>query len=145
MAYCGIQDVDLANVYEMMKSRGEYVVWSYFTSCTSQQNLEKQVESLPSDKALTLFELELTTGRARFINQYTILDQGDEIVLPINSTFIIDNIIKLQKDITLVILKEIESVEPIFNFDINRDHYSYGMSIATPLSTGMTTWHTPIC
>ena len=64
----------------------------------------------------TFFTIELSSGRAREIDQYSLQPQEKEVVLPTNTRLVVVSIFDAGGGLTQVHLREVEPLEPLLVF-----------------------------
>ncbi len=63
------------------------VTWFQFSSGTCDLSVEQSEQLCGSAGVRTLFTIELTTGRARLVTQYSLVPSEAEVLLPPNTRF----------------------------------------------------------
>jgi hypothetical protein len=115
--------VDGGNVYRGIKGdfvkeypTGREVIWSYFISCTCDMNIGEAF-CVNIGGSGTLFSIELTSGRARDISEFSMVPREREILLPPNSRFKVMSNVVAENGLTIINLKELPPLEPILDFN----------------------------
>ena len=90
--------------------KNRVVTWFGFTSCTSN------IEVLQNFSPSVIFQIEITTKRARNISAYSVYGQEDEVLLPCNSRFEVTGILSVQGGIYIIKLKELLPLDPILRY-----------------------------
>lgn len=101
------------------------VTWFQFSSCTCDMSVE-QSEQFCGSSVRTLFNIELTTGRARLITQYSLVPSEAEVLLPPNSRFKVKGVLIAGGGLIQIQLEELPCFDPILDFD---DATSVGIDI----------------
>jgi hypothetical protein len=114
--------VDGGNVYRGIKGNfvkeypeGREVIWSYFISCTCDMKVSEFFCGITG--ARSLFSIELTSGRARDISEFSMVPREREILLPPNSRFKVMSNVDAGNGLTIINLKELPPLEPILDFN----------------------------
>ena len=112
------------NVYRGVKAdlRAQYpkdreVTWFQFSSCTCNIEVEQSEQFCGSTGTRTLFSIELTTGRARIITEFSLVPSEAEVLLPPNSRFKVVSHFDAGNGLTIIQLKELPPKDPIIDFD----------------------------
>ena len=112
------------NVYRGVKAdlRAQYpkdreVTWFQFSSCTCDIQVEQSEQFCGSSGTRTLFSIELTTGRARIITNFSLVPSEAEVLLPPNSRFKVVSHFDAGNGLTIIQLKELPPKDPIIDFD----------------------------
>jgi hypothetical protein len=92
------------------------LTWCQFSSCTCDLSVEQSEQFCGSKGVRTLFVIELTTGRARLISQYSLVPSEAEVLLPPNSRFKVQGVVHLGEDLTQIQLVELPCLDPILDF-----------------------------
>ena len=88
--------------------------WVQFSSTAS--SVEVQNEFLGKEGQRTLFSIELTTGRAREISQYSFYPQEREVLLPANTMLFVVAVMDMGHELSNVQLREVTPLDPIHVF-----------------------------
>ncbi len=102
------------------------VTWFQFSSCTCDLSVEQSEQFCGSSGVRTLFNIELTTGRARLITQYSLVPSEAEVLLPPNSRFKVKGVLIAGGGLIQIQLEELPCFDPILDFD---DATSVGIDI----------------
>jgi hypothetical protein len=113
---------DLSSAYQ----QGRKVTWFQFSSCTCNISVEQSDLFCGSSGVRTLFTIELTTGRARLITQYSMVPSEAEVLLPPNSFFEVKGVFNAGNGLIQIHLQELPCLDPILDFD---DTSSGGVAI----------------
>jgi hypothetical protein len=92
------------------------ITWFQFSSCTCDLSIEQSEQFCGSKGVRTLFSIELTTGRARLISQYSLVPSEAEVLLPPNSRFKVKGVVNLGGSLTQIQLEELPCLDPILDF-----------------------------
>lgn len=84
---------------------GKTCCWVQFSSTAS--SVEVQNEFLGQEGQRTLFSIELTTGRAREISQYSFYPQEQEVLLPANTMLKVVAVLNMGHELSNVQLREV--------------------------------------
>ena len=109
IVYRGVKDLQ-KGAYK----NGLHYSWCQFSSTAA--TVEVQTTFLGKTGQRTLFTLELTTGRARMISQYSFFPNEDEVLLPANSKFLAESTFDSGADFETVQLREVAPADPILLF-----------------------------
>jgi hypothetical protein len=90
--------------------------YSWFQFSSTAATVEVQTIFLGGTGRRTLFTLELTTGQARLISQYSFFPNEDEVLLPANSRFLAVSTFDAGADLETVQLREVAPSDPILRF-----------------------------
>jgi hypothetical protein len=82
LVYRGMRDV-----VDPVYAEGRTVTWYSFSSCTCDIRVQQSTSFLGTHGTRTLFNIELTTNRARIISDYSLMSSEKEILLPASSRF----------------------------------------------------------
>jgi hypothetical protein len=93
---------------------GKTCCWVQFSSTAS--SVEVQNEFLGQEGQRTLFSIELTTGRAREISQYSFYPQEQEVLLPANTMLKVVAVLNMGHELSNVQLREVNPLDPILVF-----------------------------
>jgi hypothetical protein len=93
------------------------ITWFQFSSCTCDLSVEQSEQFCGSSGVRTLFTIELTTGRARLITQYSLVESEAEVLLPPNSRFKVKGVFDAGNGLIQIQLEELPCLEPILDFD----------------------------
>jgi hypothetical protein len=129
LVFRGVLGVNLSSQYP----KGREVTWYQFSSCTCDLSVEQDPMFCGSSGVRTLFTIELTTGRARSIDQYSLEPTEAEVLLPPNSRFRVKGILNAGNGLTQIQLEELPCLEPILDFG------SIPATVAAPVAT-----HVPV-
>jgi hypothetical protein len=112
------------NVYRGVKAdlKADYpkdreVTWFQFSSCTCDIQVEQSEQFCGSSGPRTLFSIELTTGRARVITNFSLVPSEAEVLLPPNSRFKVVSHFDAGSGLVIIQLKELPSKDQIIDFD----------------------------
>jgi len=94
--------------------KDQHYSWCQFSSTAA--SVDVQTTFLGKTGQRTLFTLELTTGRARMISQYSFFPNEDEVLLPANSKFLAVSTFDMGADLETVQLREVAPSDPILPF-----------------------------
>ena len=93
------------------------VTWFQFSSGTCDLSVEQSEQLCGSAGVRTLFTIELTTGRARLVTQYSLVPSEAEVLLPPNSRFKVKGVFDAGNGFIQIQLEELPCLEPILDFD----------------------------
>jgi hypothetical protein len=93
------------------------ITWFQFSSCTCDLSVEQSEQFCGSSGVRTLFTIELTSGRARLITQYSLVPSEAEVLLPPNSRFKVKGMFDAGNGLIQIQLEELPCLEPILDFD----------------------------
>jgi len=93
------------------------VTWFQFSSCTCDLSVEQSEQFCGTSGVRTLFTIELTTGRARLITQYSLVPSEAEVLLPPNCRFKVKGVFNAGNGLIQIQLEEQPCLEPILEFD----------------------------
>eukprot|EP01041_Mallomonas_annulata_P000603 gene603-biopygen289 len=97
--------------------KGQKITWQGFTSTTTSLDVLSQDLFLGTTGQRTMFNIELTTGRARMISELSMLSGENEVLLPPSSRFEVNSVLKPTTDGLLIFhLREIVPIDPILTF-----------------------------
>jgi hypothetical protein len=97
--------------------KGREVTWFQFSSCTCDLSVEQKPQFCGSSGVRTLFTIELTSGRARQISQYSLVPSEAEVLLPPNCRFKVKGVLNSGGGLVQIHLEELPCLEPIVDFD----------------------------
>jgi hypothetical protein len=115
VVFRGVKGVDLSSEYPKHRE----VTWYQFSSCTCDLSVEQSDQFCGNFGVRTLFTIELTTGRARVIDKYSLEPSEAEVLLPPNSRFRVKGFLKAGNGLTQIQLEELPCLEPILDFDVS--------------------------
>jgi hypothetical protein len=109
LVYRGIQGKDLSAQHP----RNSEIMWPSFSSCSS----DLPEHFIGSSGTRTMFNIELTSGRARSIAKFSLVPSEGEVLLPPNSRFKVMSHMNAGNGLLIIQLKELPPTEPILDFD----------------------------
>jgi hypothetical protein len=112
LVFRGVLGVNLSSQYPKFRE----VTWYQFSSCTCDLSVEQKDEFCGNKGIRTLFAIELTTGRGRIIDQYSLEPSEAEVLLPPNSRFRVKGLLNAGNGLTQIQLEELPCLEPILDF-----------------------------
>ena len=104
---------DVSAQYQTALDNHEDITWSRFSSCSLNQG--RASDFVKDEPAGTIFTIKLTTGRARRIMRFSLLENEEEVLLPPNAMFRVYSVANWG-NLALVQLDEIPPVDPILGF-----------------------------
>ena len=115
LVYRGVNQ-DLSSVYTN-KLVGLPITFSSFTSCAKTADILSNPMFLGMTGARTIFNIVLTTNRARDISALSMITTEGEVLLPPNSKFTVVSLLRPSHDGLLIVqLLEIPPTDPILDF-----------------------------
>jgi hypothetical protein len=122
---------------------GKTVTWLQFSTAVKSE--EALAEMLGGDGERTMFTIQLTTGRARIIDNYSLAPQEMEILLPPNSRFNISAVLDRGDGLCEVHLNEVKPSDPILALGVQGDQldFIFLRQCRHPPSVSVFVSHTP--
>ena len=115
MIYRGVK-LNLSREYQDRCDRT--VIWHQFSSCTCNVAVQNSDQFMGSQGERTLFSIELTTNRGRQVQEYSLLPDEQEVLLPPNSVFSVRGVFNAGNGLTMVQLLEEPPRDPILDFPV---------------------------